>query len=252
MVRSTTTKPLRNVSEKPPKSKKARQCFFVTLCNTPRGRGLFLKKRHRLLSDACSRCTKSIGILSLTPISKDGIISAIFPLDEFEAQGYVMAIDVVEVRRRLLSLLTDPNLVNDYLRQYGPNLDIKHIKALKEARAKASELAEEGAGQDPIYEIIVSCPCAASKTSPATNFAPRANRSPRTNFSSPCSRERPIQDRGLRACGGYRVPALPFRFSRQEGLDAHRREDANARQRDYDTAGEKSASARPSCVQSPT
>jgi uncharacterized protein (DUF2225 family) len=79
-------------------------------------------------------------------------------LDEFEAQGYVMAIDVVEVRRRLLSLLTDPNLVNDYLRQYGPNLDIKHIKALKEARAKASELAEEGAGHDPIYEIIVSCP----------------------------------------------------------------------------------------------
>jgi uncharacterized protein (DUF2225 family) len=69
-----------------------------------------------------------------------------------------MAIDVGEVKRRLLSLLNDPNLVNDYLRQYGPSLDIKHIKSLKEARARATSSAEESSGQDPIYEIKVSCP----------------------------------------------------------------------------------------------
>ncbi len=72
-----------------------------------------------------------------------------------------MAIDVGEVKRRLLSLLNDPNLVNDYLRQYGPTLDIKHIKALKDARAKAASLAEEGTGQDPIFEIKLSCPVCA-------------------------------------------------------------------------------------------
>ena len=46
-----------------------------------------------------------------------------------------MAIDVVEVKRRLLSLLNDTNLVNEYLRQFGPTLDIKHIKSIKDARA---------------------------------------------------------------------------------------------------------------------
>jgi uncharacterized protein (DUF2225 family) len=69
-----------------------------------------------------------------------------------------MAIDVVEVKRRLLSLLNDANLVNEYLRQYGPTLDIKHIKSLKDMRAKVSSLADEGTGQDPIYEIKLTCP----------------------------------------------------------------------------------------------
>jgi uncharacterized protein (DUF2225 family) len=69
-----------------------------------------------------------------------------------------MAIDVVEVKRRLLSLLNDANLVNEYLRQFGPTLDIKHIKSLKDARAKTAAIAEEGSGQDPVFEIKVNCP----------------------------------------------------------------------------------------------
>jgi uncharacterized protein (DUF2225 family) len=69
-----------------------------------------------------------------------------------------MAIDVVEVKRRLLSLLNDANLVNEYLRQFGPTLDIKHIKSIKDARAKSSSVAEEGSGQDPIFELKVTCP----------------------------------------------------------------------------------------------
>jgi uncharacterized protein (DUF2225 family) len=69
-----------------------------------------------------------------------------------------MAIDVVEVKRRLHSLLNDANLVNEYLRQFGPTLDIKHIKAIKEARAKAVSTAEEAQGRDPVFEIKVTCP----------------------------------------------------------------------------------------------
>jgi uncharacterized protein (DUF2225 family) len=69
-----------------------------------------------------------------------------------------MAIDVVEVKRRLLSLLNDANLVNEYLRQYGPTLDIKHIKSIKDARAKTTLAAEEGTGADPVFEIKVTCP----------------------------------------------------------------------------------------------
>jgi uncharacterized protein (DUF2225 family) len=69
-----------------------------------------------------------------------------------------MAIDVVEVKRRLLSLLNDANLVNEYLRQYGPTLDIKHIKSIKDARAKSTLAAEEGTGADPVFEIKVTCP----------------------------------------------------------------------------------------------
>jgi uncharacterized protein (DUF2225 family) len=69
-----------------------------------------------------------------------------------------MAIDVVEVKRRLLSLLNDANLVNEYLRQFGPTLDIKHIKAMKDQRAKMAAVAEEGSGRDPVFEIKVTCP----------------------------------------------------------------------------------------------
>ncbi len=47
-----------------------------------------------------------------------------------------MAIDVAEVKRRLQTLLNDTNLVNDYIRQFGPTIDIKHIKAVKEAKTK--------------------------------------------------------------------------------------------------------------------
>jgi len=70
-----------------------------------------------------------------------------------------MTIDVVEVKRRLLALLNDSNLVNEYVRQYGPSIDIKNIKAVKEAKKRNSvHLEEGGIGEDPIYEIKVKCP----------------------------------------------------------------------------------------------
>ena len=70
-----------------------------------------------------------------------------------------MAIDVTEVRRRLLVFLNDVNLVNEYIRQYGPSIDVKNIKAIKEAKAGA--LQSEGAvsvGTDPTYSLDVKCP----------------------------------------------------------------------------------------------
>jgi len=69
-----------------------------------------------------------------------------------------MAINVAEIKRRLHSLLNDTNLVNDYLRQYGPMLDIKHIKTIKDAHARLAGFGEQGSGQDPVFGIKVMCP----------------------------------------------------------------------------------------------
>lgn len=69
-----------------------------------------------------------------------------------------MAIDVAEIKRRLHALLNDGNLVNEYIRQFGPSIDIKHIKSIKDAKAKSLSAAEEGTGDDPIFEIQVICP----------------------------------------------------------------------------------------------
>jgi len=69
-----------------------------------------------------------------------------------------MAIDVSEVKRRLQALLSDSNLVNDYIRQYGPTIEIKNIKAIKDSKSKSLLIPEDGQGEDPIFEIRVTCP----------------------------------------------------------------------------------------------
>ncbi len=69
-----------------------------------------------------------------------------------------MAIDVAEVKKRLFALLNDSNLVNEYIRQYGPKMDIKHIKKIKAQKAGAAMIGEEGEGKDPVYEITLTCP----------------------------------------------------------------------------------------------
>ncbi len=71
-----------------------------------------------------------------------------------------MPSDVAEVKRRLLLLLNDQNLVDDYIRQYGATIDIKYIKAIKEKREPdtRTENNDDSSGQDPVYEIKVKCP----------------------------------------------------------------------------------------------
>lgn len=70
-----------------------------------------------------------------------------------------MTIDISEVKRRLLVLLKDSNLVGEYIRQYGPGIDIKNIKAIKEKQSGSSRADEcTGTGSDPVYEMTVSCP----------------------------------------------------------------------------------------------
>jgi uncharacterized protein (DUF2225 family) len=70
-----------------------------------------------------------------------------------------MTIDVAEVKRRLNALLNDSNMVNDYIRQYGPTIEIKNIKAIKDEKAKAlTASSEKGNGSDPVFEIKVTCP----------------------------------------------------------------------------------------------
>jgi len=69
-----------------------------------------------------------------------------------------MTIDVSEVKRRLMVLLNDTNMVSEYIRQYGPAMDIKYIKQMKEARARASRMTTHGSGEDPLFEIQQQCP----------------------------------------------------------------------------------------------
>ncbi len=70
-----------------------------------------------------------------------------------------MTIDVEEVKRRLAALLGDQNLVNEYIRRYGPMINIKYIKEIKEQKSEALQLAgESGSGNDPVYEIELQCP----------------------------------------------------------------------------------------------
>jgi uncharacterized protein (DUF2225 family) len=69
-----------------------------------------------------------------------------------------MTIDVVEVKRRLNALLNDSNLVNDYIRRFGPTIDIKHIKEIKELKNRALTDENKSEGEDPVFEIKVKCP----------------------------------------------------------------------------------------------
>ena len=69
-----------------------------------------------------------------------------------------MTINVAEVKKRLFALLNDANMVNEYIRHYGPTLDIKNIKAIKEQRARATRPTEEGEGNDPVFEVKLNCP----------------------------------------------------------------------------------------------
>lgn len=70
-----------------------------------------------------------------------------------------MGIDIAEVKRRLLALLKEQVLVDDYLNQYGPSIDIKHIKEIKERHLKLTTSEQDNLpGEDPIFSISVKCP----------------------------------------------------------------------------------------------
>jgi len=91
-----------------------------------------------------------------------------------------MPVDIMGVKRRLLTLLQDVNLVNEYLKRFGPVINVKNIKEIKyggksagisktapavlkkpgapAAKAPAQPAPEEAGEQDPIYEMSVNCP----------------------------------------------------------------------------------------------
>jgi len=69
-----------------------------------------------------------------------------------------MAIDLTEVKRRLMAILKDANMVNEYIRQFGPAMDMKNIKIVKEQHARSIPSEDEEEGKDPVYEIKVTCP----------------------------------------------------------------------------------------------
>ncbi|MBL8028642.1 MAG: DUF2225 domain-containing protein [Fibrobacteres bacterium] len=71
-----------------------------------------------------------------------------------------MPVDVKEVKRRLLVFLKDENLVSEYIRRFGPTIDIKNIKLIKEN--ESTDAVKEGdgpsEGADPIFESLLICP----------------------------------------------------------------------------------------------
>jgi len=92
-----------------------------------------------------------------------------------------MPVDIMEVKRRLLTLLQDVNLVTAYLKRFGPVINAKNIKEIKyggkgagltkaaaglapkkpdagAAKGGPAAPAETAGEQDPIYEMSVNCP----------------------------------------------------------------------------------------------
>jgi uncharacterized protein (DUF2225 family) len=70
-----------------------------------------------------------------------------------------MVTDVIEVKRRLLALMNDQGLVDEYITRFGPTIDIKYIKTIKEEHSKVPPPVEEAQiGEDPIFELQVKCP----------------------------------------------------------------------------------------------
>jgi len=90
----------------------------------------------------------------LTEISFYYIISVHKPF-----LGAAMAIELTEVKRRLLALLKEQTLVDEYILQYGPVIDIKHIWAIKETHNKdPQKIDDHQPGEDPIFTVSVKCP----------------------------------------------------------------------------------------------
>src|SRR3989339_828735 len=71
-----------------------------------------------------------------------------------------MPVDVKEVKRRLALLLKDDNAISEYIRRFGPVIDMKNIKLLKDSEQKSSEGDEDNPakGADPVYEVKLDCP----------------------------------------------------------------------------------------------
>jgi uncharacterized protein (DUF2225 family) len=70
-----------------------------------------------------------------------------------------MGLDDKLVRKKLEVLLKEPLLVEQYLRTYGPRLDMNYVAKVKSAQQKASSEAGGGGDNgDPTYQIKVKCP----------------------------------------------------------------------------------------------
>ncbi|NLW33244.1 MAG: DUF2225 domain-containing protein [Fibrobacter sp.] len=70
-----------------------------------------------------------------------------------------MTVDVTEVKRRLNLFLNDPDLVDEYIERYGPLIDMKKIREMKDVRdARLKKLNPMDTGDDPLFQIMVKCP----------------------------------------------------------------------------------------------
>jgi hypothetical protein len=95
-----------------------------------------------------------------------------------------MAIDVQELKKRLVTLLEDENLANEYIRRYGPKLDIKHIKKLKDTK-KMQVHEDDGSGEDPVYQIVLKCPVCNNEQVPSYELRAKSQAIQYNKFMTP-------------------------------------------------------------------
>lgn len=69
-----------------------------------------------------------------------------------------MALDDKLVRKKLEVLLKEETLVDQYLRTYGPRLDMNFVNKIKQAQIKPAGDGASGDNGDPTYQIKVKCP----------------------------------------------------------------------------------------------
>ncbi len=97
-----------------------------------------------------------------------------------------MTINVAEVKKRLLGFLHDDNLVSEYIRAYGPTIDIKHIKTIKDAKTQSVDLSSSGTGNDPTFDIMVSCPVCNREEIPCYELRAKSQKVSQNKFLVPC------------------------------------------------------------------
>ena len=71
-----------------------------------------------------------------------------------------MTIDAAEIKKRLFLVFKDDIKVHEYLRHYGPVIEVSFVNELNQEFALRSQRREEKSeeGEDPVFAINVTCP----------------------------------------------------------------------------------------------
>ncbi len=107
----------------------------------------------------------------------------IFHYDERET---FMTTDGAEVKRRLLFLMKDVNLVNEYIRRFGFTINVKHINEVKNSHIE-TKTKQQGptSEKDPIFEVKVGCPVCGKNGIPCYELRAKSQQIVQNHFLVP-------------------------------------------------------------------